>query len=170
MIPSTDPHTPAADRFPVCVVVSQRISTHRWGGVVREVDAVVPGHPHTASTQPTVMRANPAGGATRSLWCGFAIRLHRDEGESYYANLLMDMPKAFVVCRPDEAGTLAPWLVTVSYDVAVSYGEGGDAVFAVPLAEALIAWLERYVLDNYIPQRRTKRERVAWTDKERPHG
>ncbi len=96
------------------------------------------------------------------LWTGFTIELYNDEGMSYYSNLMGDKPSIFVVCSTDEEERLAPFLVTVSYDEAASYMETDDAVFSVPIPQDIYLWLERYVLENYVPEKTKKRKRKDW--------
>lgn len=98
------------------------------------------------------------------IYDGLAVRLFRDEAESYYHNLTVDRPRCYVVLREDEAGDPAPCLVTLSFDLANAYLEGDEEVQAVDLAPELYRWVEAYVLSHYVPARRKKRKRDNWKD------
>ena len=51
----------------------------------------------------------PADDANRRLlWRGYRVRLHADEAESYYHNLMTPAPQAFVVMRTREGGDPFP--------------------------------------------------------------
>lgn len=118
-----------------------------------------------------VLEAEPAAGDGRRcirqsddgeqyLWSGFRARLHRDELESYYHNLLSPEPKIFVIAHSGADGAPEPFLVSLSYDEADAYESGGDQiVYSAALPPVLYSWVEQYVLENYAPERRIKRKR-----------
>ena len=94
------------------------------------------------------------------LWSGFRVRLHRDELESYYHNLLSTEPKIFVITHTGADGAPEPFLVSLSYDEANAYETGCDEmVYSAVLPPVLYSWVEQYVLENYAPERRIKRKR-----------
>lgn len=94
------------------------------------------------------------------LWSGFRVRLHRDELESYYHNLLSPEPKIFVIAHTGAGGAPEPFLVSLSYDEANAYEAGGDQMaYSAALPPVLYSWVEQYVLENYAPERRIKRKR-----------
>lgn len=98
---------------------------------------------------------------------GLSLRLHPDESESYYHNLMVDDPRCFVVCRQDEDTDIpVPTLVTVSFDEANAYAEGDDRVESVSLPLSLHQAVESYVLTHFVPTKRTKRKRQNWKDKQ----
>ena len=51
-----------------------------------------------------------------------------------------------------------PVLVTLSFDEANAYGEGGATVYHVAIPAELYAWVERYVLTHYVPEKKYKRK------------
>jgi len=106
---------------------------------------------------------NERDGLRQWLYPGLAIRLYADECESYYYNLVSNEPRCFVVAHRDDDGCPPePFLATLSYDEAAAYQEGEDDVYAVPIPPELYPWLERFVLANYVPEKRTKRKRRDW--------
>ena len=96
------------------------------------------------------------------LYNGFSVELYRDDAESYYHNLMAEKPSAFVQCSRDENGALIPQSVTLSYAEANSYMEVDDDVFAVAMPPELYRWVERFVLENYVPEKKKKRKRENW--------
>lgn len=154
------------DHFTVAVLMERRRGVTPWQPHVWVVVGVVAGA--VAEGPVGVPLEMPADGAAlRELWRGFQVRLHRDEAESYYFNLVSDRPLAFVVLREDAAGRRVPALVTLSFDEANAYTEGDSDVEPLPMPPELVRWVERYVLDNYVPEKRVKRERRSWTDENR---
>jgi hypothetical protein len=53
-------------------------------------------------------------------------------------------------------------MVTLSYDEAAAYTEVEEEVFAVPMPPEVYRWVENYVLEHYVPEKRRKRKRVDW--------
>ena len=101
----------------------------------------------------------------RYLWTNFVIELFKDEAESYWNNLVAAKPSLFVVCRDDEeTEELEPFLVTANYDEIIGYLEVEDQVFSLPIPPEIYQWLERYVVNNYIPPERRKRKRTNLED------
>ena len=106
---------------------------------------------------------------TEYLWSGLTVELHRDDAESYYHNLMSDTPRAFIVCRNDEmdSGQCQPFLVTLSYDEAASYMEVDELVYSVDMPAELYCWVEHFVLEHYVPEKRRKRRRDNWKETSR---
>jgi hypothetical protein len=57
---------------------------------------------------------------------------------------------------------LRPFQVTLSYDEAASYMEVDEPVFSLPMPPEVYRWLEGYVLEHYVPERKKKRKRDDW--------
>ncbi len=102
------------------------------------------------------------GDTRQVLYPGFEISLHTDECESYYHNLVSARPCCYVVVRSDEQGVPVPALVSLSFDEAHAYLEADEDVFPVDLAPELYRWTERFVIDHYVPRKRTRRRRDDW--------
>ena len=100
--------------------------------------------------------------AAQYLWTGLRVDFFPDEAESYYHNLMVAAPGCYIVARPGPDGMLRPVLVTVSFDAAQAYLEGGETVYSVPLPPELYRAAEAFVLANYVPEQRRKRERQDW--------
>jgi len=104
-------------------------------------------------------------GSERS-WRGCRACPWRNECESYYCNLISDRPAVYLVCR-EEDDRPEPFLATLSYDEASSYIEGGDSAHPVAMPPEVYRWLERYVLEHYVPEKKLKRKRDDWKDERR---
>jgi hypothetical protein len=157
-------------RFPVTVVVERIPIANRWASEQWRVAAVEPSDagPETgdAMTGARAEQADVADGAndsptsTSRSWRvgGLFAELHASEAQGYYLNITAPAPKVFVMCRLTESAAdhdmpkLRPQLVTVSYDEAARFMDGGEQVEAVPLALALLDWMRPFVVANYRPE------------------
>jgi hypothetical protein len=149
------------ESFSVAVIMESRKSMNPWVDEVREIVAVasyrgVDQHEGVASV------INQQSDMQQLLFPGFRITLYADECESYYHNMMSSEPRCYVVASDDESGKLVPFLVTLSYDEANAYLEGEETVFAVPVPPELYRWSEKFVLRNYVPEKRIKRKRKDW--------
>jgi hypothetical protein len=99
---------------------------------------------------------------SRYIYSGFTLRLHEDECESYYYNLISSQPNCYIVANLDDQGKPVPFLVSLSYDEAHAYLEGDETVYSVPMPAELYRWTEAFVLEHYVPRKRTKRKRTDW--------
>lgn len=158
----TEAHT--SPTMPVAVLLRRGPPRNRWQTASWQVLGVLVLPQATAMTT-TVLRNGPEGEDT--LWSGFSLRLHRDETESYYHNLLAPTPHLYVLTRRTAEDVPAPFLVSASYDEANAY-EGDSQTYPVPLPPELYGWIEQFVLEHHRPEQRHKRQRQNWK-KEEPH-
>jgi hypothetical protein len=104
-----------------------------------------------------------AGDNRRTSWRfpGLAIELHPSEAEGFFLNVTTETPVAFVMWRMHDDGEPAarPEIVTLSYNEAGRFMDGGERVDAVPLAEPLRAWLADFVAAHYKPEPKKKVKR-----------
>jgi len=96
------------------------------------------------------------------LWTGLVLSFFKDGGESYWHSLVGEQQQIFVVCQDDEDDGLCPLLVTADYDEAMAYQEADDTIFSSAMPPLVYQALERFVLENYAPERKTKRKRKQW--------
>ena len=154
-------HLPSC--FPVAVLMERSSLTnnrwidHQWKAVAVTVDSAQP----APSDLRQVVYREP--GVLREIHRGFEIVLKNDECESYYHNLLSPEPRCYVIATLDDAGVPLPRIVTLSFDEAHAYMECESELFAVAVAPELYRWTEAFVLTNYVPEKRRKRERTEWT-------
>lgn len=156
-----EPRDLSPSRFPVSVIVErQQIQHGRWSLPRWEAVGVVAGDDTAGQdVQKTVIRSDDEG--EQYLWTGLTVDLYKDGGESYWTNLVGKTPSLYVVCR-EEDDEIAPFLVTADCGEAGMHEESDDAVFAVPMPPEVGQWLERYVVENYVPQDKKKRKRKDW--------
>lgn len=148
-------------RFPVSVVLERRPATSPWAEHLWTAAGIMVAA-HTEASTPRLIRE--AGQCAHYLVGGLAVTLHVDECESYYYNLVSDSPRAYVLAHT--AGLDArpePFRVSMSFDEAHAYLEGGDEIFAVDVPGELYRWTEAFVIANYFPQRKTKRKLRDWS-------
>jgi hypothetical protein len=146
--------------------LANRWVSEQWQpSAVVPVAALAPGEAPSAGT-PRAQPMRVAGSHGATTWCfpGMDIELHRSEAEGYFLNLTSDTPKVFVMWRPaDEAAADAPAVrpefVTVSYNEAGRFMDGGERVDNVPMPDAIRAWMQPFVALHYKPEPRTKVKR-----------
>lgn len=165
----TESITPPESVFPVSVIMERRqITGNPWVSESWSALGVTVGGP-SAQTLPAGNSAQPrllveGSQAAQFLWSGLTVELFPDEAESYYHNLTVQAPGCYVVVRPREDGMPRPVLVSVSFDVAQAYQEGGEIVYSVPLPAQLYRATEAFVLAHYVPEKRRKRRRQDWKE------
>ncbi|MES9944436.1 MAG: DUF3305 domain-containing protein [Candidatus Thiodiazotropha sp.] len=149
-------------KFNVSVIMQQSPSDSQWLENNWEAVGIISDLVEERGDRAAPSLIHQEGSVNRYLYSGFTLRLHEDECESYYYNLLSIQPHCYVVANLDDQGKPEPFLVSLSYDEAHAYLEGDDAVYTVPLPAELYRWTEAFVLNHYVPQKRTKRKRTDW--------
>jgi hypothetical protein len=146
-----------------CVdVVMQRIAlNNRWVSEQWQPAQVIPvGEGRGSASAPECMLDTPE----RTLWrfAGMAIELHTSEAEGYFLNLTSETPVVFVMWRMHDEGVAPaarPLIVTLSYNEAGRFMDGGERVDPVPIADELRSWLAAFVQANYKPEPKRKNRR-----------
>jgi hypothetical protein len=156
----TDIRKPAV--YPVSLILEYRYAdSSPWStGGWQVVDALPGQHGPTRERSAVPLHKDAAG--RRVLCSGYHLALHRDDAESYYCNLMGERPSLFVVCREAAGERPDPELVTASYGEAASYSETEEIVYAVAMPPEIYRWIEVYVLEHYVPEKRRKRKRDDW--------
>ncbi|MBW8055700.1 MAG: DUF3305 domain-containing protein [Nitrospira sp.] len=168
----------SASIFPVSVIVErQQVQHGRWTmprweavGVVASENAI------DTERQKTLIHSD--GKSEQYLWTGFSIELFKDGGESYWYNLVARNPSLYVVCEEGDEAEITPFLVLADYAEANMHAEADDLVCSVPMPPEIYQWLERFVMNNYVPKPKKKRKRKDWMEEsaygrgseDRPHG
>lgn len=156
--------------FSISVIIQASPSANPWLDSHWEAIGIVAGEAERLGDNPEVELMHERDGIRQYLHRGFSVRLHEDECESYYYNLMSPAPCAYVVASVDDDGRPSPLLVSLSYDEAHAYLEGDQTLYSVPIPPELYQWSEAFVLVHYMPEKRTKRKRQDWkgeTDGER---
>ena len=149
------------DSFTLAVLMEARPSSNPWVDQHwSAVGVVVNSQLETDGRPLDLVR----GDVRQQLWPGLTLQLYKDEAESYYHNLTVPQPLLFVICDQAEDGTPRPVGVSASFDEANAHVETADEVFSLPLPAELYGWLEAFVLEYYVPERRVKRKRQPWKE------
>ena len=136
--------------------VESRWESHRWNlfGVLPDVG----GEPRPVLETPQ---------RVRTLYPGFAAVLFEDEAEGYYLNVSSGEPSVFVSLRKDEAtGDFHPFQVTLSYNEAARWMDGGERVERCTAWPELAAWMAAWVEENYRPAPKQRRRPRSFEGKE----
>ncbi|MGE5171061.1 MAG: DUF3305 domain-containing protein [Rudaea sp.] len=147
---------------PVDVIIARIPLTSRWASEAWRPVAVELSAPGTrAAGVDVVPGESPCIGEGHDRWrcLGFQIELHRSEAEGYFLNLTAPDPRIFVMWRMFDDGALPPArpvLVTVSYNEAARFMDGGEQVEGVPMVPAIADWMRPFIAQHYKPEPRRK--------------
>ena len=90
---------------------------------------------------------------------GFEATLFEDEAEGHYLNVSTEEPSIFVALRtPEEGGDPYPLQVTLSYNEAARWMDGGERVERVPMWRELAEWMAEWVERNFRPEPKKRRK------------
>ena len=131
----------------VAVIMERRESTNIWADEVWTAIGV------TGDTQSDT--TEKAGGRVINEHAGMQQVL-------YYHNIVLPDPGVYVITRDNDDGVPVPYIVTPSFDEANAYLECEGEAFTVPMPPELYIWMEEFVLQNYMPEKRVKRKRKDW--------
>lgn len=149
-------------QFPVSILVDYaHTPENRWqAGRWRVSSLIAGGQGQGEAIQRTRLRGDAKD--QQFLWTGFNVELHKDDAESYYFNIITDTPRVFVICTVGDDDQLRPLIVTLSPDEAASYLESEETVESVAMPAELYRWVEQFVLEHYVPEKKKKRKRESW--------
>lgn len=152
--------------FPVSVILEKRPSISPWAdaywtavGLIVGETASVDKDEQIGSGMVLLHRKNDV---EQYQYSGMKVTLYKDECESYYHNLMSPKPGCFVVADKELNQPPVPYKVSMSFDEAHAYQEGGKEIFAVDIPNELYQWIEAYVLENYFPEKKRKRKLNDW--------
>jgi len=143
----------------VSAMVTSSQSKHKWGGDVLSLDCVI-----ESERDVDLVQSSQASNAL--IWRELKLQAHALHCEAYYQNLMSGQPKIYLICKREEAGQIAPSFITADYDEANSYSETGEEVLMTDLPESMCYWLEKFVVENYQPEKLKKRRRQKWHNDE----
>ena len=140
-------------RRTVAVVMQCRAVENRWQSEVWEPSGVLSNYEGAAEPRLLVEHA----GLKQWLYPGLEIVVHKSEAEGYYHNVSSAEPSVFVLWRLENARAV-PQFVTLSYDEASRWMDGGESVDRVAMPADLFAWVGEFVEQNYraAPKKRIK--------------
>ena len=152
-------------QFKVSVVLeSQQKSMGRWSVLQWDLAGVLsdPKGPDRLEG-PIMLRESDSG--SQYMWKGLHLSLFADSSEGYWYNLLSETPYAFVLFEydtEDEQEVPVPILVTANQDEAGGHLEADNLVLSGPLPVDIRDAVEKFVVENYVPEKRRKRKRRDW--------
>jgi hypothetical protein len=150
------------DQFAVSLLVEESPSANPWLDISWDpIGIMVDNRPFDGNRTERIL-IHEADGIQRYLQRGFTLRLHVDECESYYHNLLAPNPCCYLVVTPSEQSVPQPLLLSLSFDEAHAYLEGEEDLYTLPMPPEIYLWTEAFVLAHYIPVKRSKRLRRDW--------
>jgi len=136
----------------VAVILERRPIESRWQTHEWCVFAVIP-DPGGAAT---VLAETPE--SLQKLFPGFEATLFEDEAEGHYLNVSTEEPSVFVALRtPEEGGDPYPLHVTLSYNEAARWMDGGELVERAPMWLELAEWMSAWVDVHYKPEPKKRR-------------
>ena len=135
----------------VAVIMQRRTVQNRWQSEVWEPAGVLPEQPQGAPRMIV-----DSGATTQWLYPSYDVFLRKSEAEGYYHNVSSAEPCVFILWRM-EGGQAVPQFVTLSYDEASRWMDGGESVDRVAMPPELFAWVGEFVEKNY---RFTPKKRV----------
>ncbi|TDJ25877.1 MAG: DUF3305 domain-containing protein [Gammaproteobacteria bacterium] len=155
------------EKLPISVIMEKRPSDHAWVNFTYQAIGVVVDAQQQGSQ---VKKIHEQDGVEQYLFPGLSVRLHVDECESYYHNLMSPKPGCYIIAsEPETLDEMPePYLVSLSFDEAHAYLEGDAEVYAVEIPAELYRWTEAFILMHYVATRKSKRKLKNWS--EQPEG
>jgi hypothetical protein len=145
------------------VPLANRWASERWQPAAVEIAEPREGDPPARELVPGTGEAVAADASGNRWRCrGFEIELHPTEAEGYFLNITAPDPRIFVMWRFFDDGAMPrarPVLVTVSYNEAGRFMDGGEQVDGVPMLPTIADWMRAFVAVHYKPEPRRKVKR-----------
>lgn len=149
-------------RTRVAVIMQRRALDNPWQAEAWEAVGVLTDY--AGGGEPRVIVDAPR--AMQWLFPALDIVLRRSEAEGYFHNISAAAPNVFVLWRMED-GKAVPRYVTVSYDEASRWMDGGAQVDAVPMPAEMRAWLREFVEHNYRPEPKKRLRPQSFLDARR---
>jgi hypothetical protein len=127
--------------------MQRRAIDNQWQSEVWEATGVLLDYPAGPLSRLLVNEPD----LTQWLFGGFDIVLQRSEAEGYFHNVSTPIPNVFVLWRMEESRAV-PHYVTVSYDEASRWMDGGAQVDPVAMPARMREWLSDFVGEHYCPE------------------
>jgi hypothetical protein len=138
------------------IALDNRWTSEQWRPAA--VHAVGPGR--GSAVAPVCIEDTPQ--RTRWRFAGREIEVHPSEAEGYFLNVSSEAPIVFVMWRmrdDDAVPPAEPFIVTLSYNEAGRFMDGGERVDPVPMSAEIREWLAAYVAVHYKPEPKKKARR-----------
>ncbi len=151
------------DFLTVSAVMEKRVSNNTWIDYSYQAIGVIVGKSNPKKQVKLIFQDEEV---EHFLLTGMQLRLHEDECESYYHNLMSPKPCCFIVAEQTEDvnDMPIPYLVSMSFDEVHAYLEGDEQVYAVEIPAELYQWVEAFVLTHYVATKKVKRKLKNWKE------
>ena len=137
----------------IAVILERKPVESRWQSHQWLVRAVLP----DPGGERRVLADTPE--SLEVLFPGFNATLFEDEAEGHFLNVSTEEPSVFVALRtPEGGGDPWPLQVTLSYNEAARWMDGGEVVERVPMWRELAEWMAAWVEVHYKPEPRKRRK------------
>jgi hypothetical protein len=157
------PSPEASAPYPFAVIMERTRLADRWGTEQWEAKGVVPDTACAGAAGRVIFSDDRT---TQYVFPGFDLKLRVDEAEGYLLNVTSPQPRLFVLWRRDEGDeTARPRLLTVSFNEAARWMDGGATVDGVPLPVDLLPWIGAFVERHYVPEPKKKGRWASNKDK-----
>ncbi len=159
MAPGSDLSVAIRDELPVGIVAEKRRIDHPWQEFKWLPVAVVPG----AGKHDGWVKTGEGEGYQQFLLGTLPVSVFRKETEAYKINLSSKRPSVYVVLRlaeePDDPEIRAVFATVSSYEAQDHVDTGVDILEAVPMPEAVQAWLQNFIDMHHVDEPFKKRKR-----------
>lgn len=151
------PLTQLVDVIMERIPLASRWASERWQPVAVQLASQsdpIPDRNAVPGSQPCTPE-----GENRWRCRGFEIELHPTEAEGYFLNITAPDPRIFVMWRLFDDGAMPvarPVVLTVSYNQAGRYMDGGEQVDGVPMLPEIADWMRPFIAAHYKPEPRRK--------------
>ena len=149
----------------IAVIMQHRVIDSPWQDDVWEPVGVLESYVGASAPRLIVDERD----VTQWLYPDLEILLQRGEAQGYFHNMTASIPYVFVLWRMED-GRAVPQYVSVSYDEASRWMDGGAQVDAVAMPAAMRDWVRAFVEQHYRPEPKKRiRPRSFLSPKERGH-
>lgn len=152
------------DTLPVGIVAERRKIDHPWQDYRWLPVAVIPG----AGQSSEWVRIASGDGWDQHHIATLDLELFRKETEAYRVNLSNERPSVYVVLRlaeePDDPEVSAVFATASPYEAQDYLDTGEDIVEAVPMPEAMIAWVQKFIDTHHVDEPFKKRKRKDYKE------
>ena len=144
----------------VSVIAERRPAVSRWADDVWRIVAVLDGQ---AAAEPFTQLGEGPDAAARFFVGSTELLLHRKETEAYRINLAGDRVLYVIMQQEDGDSPFALCDVTASpYEAADHLDSGEELVEAMPMSDAIAAWMEAFCDFHHVetPFKKRRRDKV----------
>jgi len=161
-MPDTENSTPLQSDFSISVVLQKtRKQVKQWASWDWSIAGVV-ANDQVGNDEAWGTMLQESDDQTQYLFRGMRLELFKDGCEGYWYNLTSEKASLFLVCDLEDESMARPMLITVNQDEAMAHMESDELVLSTPIPPEIYHYIEAFVVANYLPAAKKKRERRDW--------